>query len=1331
MKYRFASIIILFCTSLSLIAQEPDIKILSQDRNNLTLEFTPLNWSSKPIEIDGKEVFEWSFYRAEALGNAGGPAIPARTLVFGIPIDGNATVTVLETDYLDTQNSPLAPVPFITHAKGRSEPVYSLLESTDWTKAANHPLAELSEPRWFRNQRIVNLLLKPLHYHAGQQRVRRYTRLVVHLEFSGSAPSLQSQPPRPHAGEQLYKSLLVNDDQARQWRKSEALPTLAKRQPQISANQDFYRIVITGDRENTLEGMYKIDGKTLSEAGVPTASLDPGTLQLFNNGGRELPRDVDAARPDSLIENPILVIGGQDGRLDADDYILFYGRSVTGYAYDADERRFRHYINHYTDDNVYWLTFGNQQGKRIQDVPSQYTAGMAVESSFTDLVFSETEQHNMFNSGFIWFGPQLTKEKNSFSHSFAMPGALPGETAQFRVQMAVTTTGNHQFSFLANGNELGTGIVRGGTHAFVQREFIFDDTGSLRDGDNNLTVQYYYESDISVSHVDWMEIEYQRAFQAHNDQLIFHAPVRAGSAAFEITNFGRNDIQVYDVTDIGDIRRITSPFIADNTVRFTAETDPEQPKRLIALTPGAYRRISEIKKQEYTDLRTTLDTEYIIITHDDFYSEALKLEGLRETLNPDEMMQTTVVKISDVYESFSWGLVDATALRDFMVYAESHWGQPGYVLLLGDGHFDYKNLLGYDTPNLILPYESSDRFESNSRTTDDWFTYTKGDNNGMQMAIGRIPAQTLDQARAVVNKIIAYETDPAFGNWRKTVTIVGDDELVTGGKDNGETLHTQQSETLAELHVPPLLDVEKIYLMEYTAVRTASVSGITKPTAAQAILDRINRGTLIINYIGHGNDELWSHERVLTQSNHFHDIQNGTKMALWVAATCEFAWWDQPQKQSFAEMITLVPERGSVAMVSSARLAYSFDNAYFNYEFYDQLFKSYGSTGLTSRLGDAVMIAKQASSSRINSEKYNLFGDPTMRLGAPQYRAVIESVSPDSLQALRKMEIKGYIERNGQPWNDFQGNAYIEVMDSRKAKTYTSDGGRQITYVLPGNTVYKGGLPIENGRFSAVFIVPKDINYGGKDGRISIYFNNDSQEGTAFRSDLVVGGTAVDLIDRMGPEIALQYNQKSLAPGDYIASGSDLTIILNDSLSGLNITGDIGHEISLTIDDNESESVDITDLFQYDPGSYTTGKIHYPMPDLEQGTHTLQIKAWDNSNNSATLETTFTLVSDSIMTVRNLLNYPNPMNDQTQFTFELSQDAEVKVKIFTVSGRLVRELGPFYSTIGFNTLPLRWDGTDQDGDPMANGVYLYRLQARSQWDQDKTTEKIGKLIISR
>ncbi|MBD3378127.1 type IX secretion system sortase PorU [candidate division KSB1 bacterium] len=1313
-----------FCMGIWCLAWPGQIRSISNSDTDLVLEITPGLDRIDTLSINNQQFLNFYFDDHQYPESAGSPSIPFQKISLGIPPRGDINFTILDIKTTKLTSSNIAPVPELVKQEIGSDYRYAIDRNHPGWSRPNQPV-KVGAPYWFRGQRMADLRVSSILFDPASE-IELITNIRIRISFPSSSPTIT----RISKDESLYRALVFNYDQARGWRQTRS-SSLTKSRSRIVQTGEWLKIIIRGDGLDTMEGIYKIDGKTLSEAGFPTATLDPSTLQLFNNGGRELPRNVETSRPDSLIENPIRVIGAEDGRLDPADYILFYGRSLTGVEYDSETGKWQHYIHHYSHDNVYWLRVGQEKGLRMAEMPSQYTPGMAVESSFRDLVFIEQELHNLLHSGFEWFGPQLNKQKATVSQPLNMPDAIPGAEAEFRFRMASHSKGSHSYSFACNGNPLGSLSLSGHPEFYYTGRKITKDTGSLQAGQNTLSIRYHNPQDISVSYVDWMEIEYDRAFFAQNDQLIFNAPLRSGAAAYEIPGFSRSDIQVYDITDIHDIRKITQPHISGNTVRFTAETDPEHPRRLIALTPGAYRNVTEIKREIPDPLRTPNDIDYIIITHDDFYSEALKLEGLRETLNPHDRLQTEVVKISHIIDSFSWGIPDALAVRDFLVFADQHWDHPQYVLLFGDGHYDYKSILKTFAPNLILPFETLDNTEFDSRPADDWFVYTQGAKSGVQMAIGRLPVQTPEQAHQVVEKIIAYETSNDAGSWRKTITTIADDELHTGGKVEYELLHTSQSEDLAEHHTPALLDVQKIYLVEYPAVRTASVSGVTKPAATSELLECINKGSLIINYIGHGNDELWSHERLLVQSTHLDAIETGPRQALWFAATCSFGWWDQTQRQSFAENILLKPEQGAIASISSARESYSHNNAYFNTTFYDFLFSDYPQSGQTLRIGDAILLAKHKMSSRTTTEKYHLFGDPAMRLRPPKHKAVIDTMTPDSLQALSKTMLSGHIEKEHHPWSSFQGEAFVKVLDARSKKTYTSDVGQTVSYSLPGNPVFQGNVPVENGRFNTTFIVPKDIHYGGTDGRISLYFHDDQAGGTGVLENIPVGGTAIDLVDHQGPEITCRMRENPFAPGDFINPTVPLTIRIADSLSGINIAGDIGHQITVTFDDQESEMLNVTDQFHYDADSYTTGQVILHMPELDPGEHTLRIKAWDNSNNSSILDTWFTLVSDSSLTIRNLLNYPNPMTDETQFTFEISQDSEVRLRIFTATGRLICEMGPFYCPLGFNTLPVTWDATDQDGDPIANGLYFYKLDCHSQWNENETVSKIGKVIVAR
>jgi hypothetical protein len=1308
-------------------AEQQDVRLLSSSSQQLVLELTPQNWHIDSVRAEGRLYQTWLFAGADFAGTPGAPQLPAKTVVAGIPSSGGVTLRVITAEF-ETRSGSMLPIGRLSPDERLSKTEYlqddALYRGQDFAPE----VAELSEPVDFRGQRIVRVTFHPLQAAPALNQVRLYRRIVVELLFA-SAPQNSSAPAASAAGERVFQDLLVNYQQARAWRAS-AASTLAKSHRSVFPGDNWYKIIIRGDGRGNMEGLYKISATALSQAGIPIASVDPRTIQLFNNGGRELPENISAARPDSLIENAILVSGESDGRLDSGDYLLFYGRSLEGQYYSSSDTKYHHYINRFGYENVYWITFGLTAGKRIKTRASLPVIGEP-ESSFRDLAFAEDEKANIYKSGSDWLGFELAKDKNIYSQVFTLPGAVPQESAVFRFQVAATTSGYHLFNMNVNGNALGQLSVPGQMSAYSVRLAEFAAAGVLLEGNNTLGIEYSTTSDISQAYVDWVEVEYKRKFQAVSDQLLFNGPLRTGTAAYQISSFSRADISVFDVTSFQDVSQIDGVQIEGQIVRFSDAADGQTPRRYLALTPAAYRAVTEIRHDAASDLRTPRDVDYIIITHDTFYQQAMQLESLREDWNSSDRLTTEVVKVSDIYDEFGWGIYDPTAIRDFLAYAFGAWGQPGYVLLLGDGHYDHRNIYKYSTPNLIPPYESPETSEIASRTSDDWYTYVKGANNGMQMAIGRLPVQSVDEAQGVVTKLIDYETKSTEGEWRKIVTIVGDDELVSGGKGE-ETEHTRQAEWLAENYVPPTLNVEKIYLMEYPAVRTASISGVTKPQASEAFINRINQGSLVINFIGHGADELLTHENILNLSTDFDKIQNSQRYALWIAATCEFAYWDQPQKQSFAERLLNVAGRGAMGLVSSTRLVYSSENAAFNYNLFNRLFSKYEGTGQIARLGDAVMLAKKSSSSsQLNNEKFVFLGDPAMRLAAPHYRASVDSLSPGStLQALTRLRVQGIMEKDSAPWSDFKGTLLLRVFDARRPRQYITEGGAAVDYILPGNTIFRGAAESAAGHFSAEFIVPKDISYGGSDGRISLYFWSPEGEGSGYLNNLAVGGSAMGLVDRDGPQIQVHFGNPTFSSGDFTTQNPVMHVLVCDSLSGVNIAGDIGHQIVMTLDDGESKNV--TEYFQYDTGSYTRGELKYPLVQLTPGRHKLTVKAWDNSNNSNLAEIEFVVVAETALTLRNLLNYPNPMTNRTQFTFEVSQDAEVTIQLYSVAGRLLRKFPAMSAVVGFNAYPEVWDGTDAEGDPLANGVYLYRVQAKGRSaDGPAETDAIGKVIVAR
>ncbi|MDZ7271455.1 MAG: type IX secretion system sortase PorU [candidate division KSB1 bacterium] len=1306
--------------------QSPEQGVLAVTHlDGVTITFSPHDWTTSTVVRSEKEYTLLSFRYAQLVGKPGQPQLPARAFLVGIPLDAEVTARVLDAPFQELEVGQILPTPRL----GRDEEGLPKEEFVPDSLIYGRPEAWpespvlVGSPGMVRQQRVVKVTFIPVQYLPSTQRIRRYERISVRLTWSRRERGPDSPVVSSPREEDFYRELLVNYEQCRPWRVRRVAHEAGLRKPAESG--PWYKIVVQE------EGLYRLDGARLAAAGVNLASIDPKTLRLYNNGGLELPQPLGAPRPDSLIENPILVYDGGDNRFDSNDYLIFYGKSVRGWTFDPGSLTWKHYVNRYTSENVYWLTWGqNVTGKRVPAVPSASPLEAHEVTSFTDHAFFEQDITNPFGSGLLWFGALFT-HGDTRTFRIELPNALPEDSARYVFNVVAASVGQHLFTFSVNGNVLGSvDLANYAKDVLRIGKWETSAVGKLASGNNAIAVRLTGSSALAQGYLDWFEVHYRRAPVAVNDQLLLYAPPGQGLQRFTVRGFSQSDVLVLDVSDFWRIRRIEPLSVSSGVVTFVDSARVPDGRRYLLCASSAFRTPVSIRADAVSNLRDRQNgADLVIIAPDDFYDQAMQLKSLRENWNSSARMSTQVVRISDVYDEFSWGLVDPTAIRDFLRYAYERWSQaPTHVLLFGDGDYDYRNVLSQADANWVPPYESGHTDKTASITSDDWFTYISGTDEQPDMAIGRLPARSPAEAQQMVNKIVAYETMPHHGDWRNAVTMVGDDELVLGGAGT-ELIHTQQAETLAEEAIPKSFDVNKVYLVEYPAVRSPAISGVVKPAANQALLDQINKGSLIINFVGHGNPQLWTHERVLNLPVDFPKIQNGEKYGLWIAATCSFGRFDDPYEQSMAEELVTVEGRGAIAVVAAARDAWSHQNADLNRRFLVKLFAEYATRGQVRTLGEALWLAKLMTASAENEDRYLILGDPSLRIGAPRYQAVIESLQPDSLAALAVTTVTGRVFRNGAPWDDFTGLALVKVFDTRRPRSYSASGGGTINYVLPGNVLFRGQAKVEQGRFAIKFIVPKDISYGGTDARVSVYFWGHQGDGAGFRSGLRVGGTGAQVADSQGPHITIGFRDRLFASGEYVGPNPTVRVQISDSLSGVNIAGDVGHKITMVLDGREEERKDLTEFFNYDQDSYTSGSIEYQLFDLAEGPHSVEIKAWDNSNNSSVATATFTVVAERELKLSEVVNFPNPFRDRTDFTFLVSREADVTISIYTLAGRMVKKLR-LHAVSNFNAVP--WDGRDEDGDELANGLYLYRIVARAQGsDGPVSAEAIGKLVIAR
>lgn len=1349
----------------------PNVQILSTDARSLTITFTPQNFSIKIERINGEELARVSFLDASYLETPGLPQIPYHVAVLGIPIGGQIEYQILDSDTEIHSGIKLLPHPEIKMVNGWSEFEFSPNE-TLYSNPGPFPskLVRIQEPAFFRDQQIARIQVAGIRYFPDKKEIIQYNRIVLKINFIGGQSSAPGQLSLMNSGEQLYRKAVLNYEQSRLWRKA---PEVQIKKRSQFFNTTLYKFTIQD------EGMYKIDGRLLESHNINLNQIDPAKIRLLNNGGTELLRDLNAPKPDGLLENAIKVVDGGDGSFDRDDYILFYGVGVEGWQYNSNLNHFKHYINHYGFDNVYWLSLdGDQAGKRMMEITSGQPTGNVIQK-YQGMAFVEEELENPLRSGLNWFGRKFGNENANKTFNLELPNAITPDSMELKIRFASKSSGSHKLQVSMNGNFMGERVFQGEFFTRYLKMRVselapFEAANILTPGTNTLQMSYSHSSNFAEALLDWFELFYPARLNAVDDQLAFTVLPASGLQTYRVSNFSNDAAELFDITDFANLKQIVGANISSGSLTFTDFQQTVPPKRYFAATTSKYNTVQALERIQMTDLRVQgHSAEYIIITHDDFYNEALRLESLRENGSPGNRLVTEVVRISDIYDNFSGGLVDPTAIRDFLKYVYENWRSvpdfepPQYVLLFGDGDYDFKNIINRGDKNWIPPFQTDELTTSTvldelvTRTSDSWFTYVSGDDTVMDLAIGRITAQTSTDAVNMVDKIIDYETNPSRGSWRNTITMVGDDELIGGGRPSAvDNIHLDQAETIANLVIPKSFDIKKIYLSEFPKVISASNSGVTKPAAQDALINQINKGTLIVNFIGHGNSTQWAHEVVFHQADNDR-VQNIDKLVFFVAATCDWALYDDPQRQSQPEELLLARKRGAIAILTAARLVFSGANANFNQVFYRQLFNS---TGEIARLGDAFITARMLTGTSsgiiINDEKFHIYGDPTLRLGAPRNTAVITSMMPDSIVALSTVEIRGEIQdETGQFLNNYNGTALVNTFDSEKFVQYIPEAGFARPYFLPGNSIYRGTVPVKDGRFTAKFIVPKDISYGGQRARVSAYFWNSETDGAGFRDNIIVSSSTSNIVDNKGPEIKLYFKEHlTFTTGDVIEENVTLVAELADTLSGINIAGEIGHRITLTIDPDEEtclsqfnrfkgiSSVNLTDLFRFGEGEHLRGKVEFPLQfpaevdiggttvrctsfDGEQR-HRLVVKAWDNSNNSSNASIEVLVVHEEGLVIREVMNYPNPFTDKTTFTFNSSQDAEVQIKVFTIAGQLIRTLRDPFVSRGFNMID--WDGRDESGDVPANGVYLYKLIARTQSSSGVSQKEIiGRLAIVR
>lgn len=1144
-------------------------------------------------------------------------------------------------------------------------------------------------------------------------------------------------------GDHILSNLLVNFPQVKN-AVIKGRPELIKTSAaSLLSTGQWYELPVT------TSGMYKLTQTALKNFGVPVDQIQMNTIRIFNNGGTELPQDPRAQRPQELIENSVYIYDANgNNKFDPEDYVIFYGRSPREWVYNPTTKTYSHYLNHYTETNYYFLTFNGSPSKRMQIVPSAQSAGAIQPATFTGKIFQEDEIYNLLSSGKDWFGTELKPQNGSTDQSTViyvnkLLGLDPNSNITYRFRVVARSDQYNYFQVVENstGAQLGTVSLPVVYYNDDQGNFANESpvttlvgSGNLPDGRSALKFVFNSNSSTASGYIDWYEIFYRRQFTAVNDVLDFTSPDTTGTVRFAVNGFSSDSINVFDVTDFSNVSVITPISIQGGSVVFAIPVSAGVPHEFYAVGPNGYLSVSKITPISNSNLRgQTAGADLVIVTPPDFVDQANMLANFKRSFDG---LKTQVAVTTQIYNEFNCGIPDPTAIRDYLMFLYNNaLTRPSYVLLLGDGTYDYKNKIS-SLPEFVPPYESDESLSQiGTFASDDYFVQVKTPlmYSPIQMAIGRLPARSVTDAQAMVNKIIQYESKPDYGPWRNLVTFIGDDGPTSGGNDDRD-LHTTQTEILAETYTPQELDKRKIYLALYPT--TISTLGRRKPEAAADIVNQINQGTLVVNFVGHGAPDIWSYTHIFETAVTVPQLVNANRLTLFVAATCDFARYDDPLDNAAAEQLTAKPDGGGIGVISATRVVYSSQNSYFNNTLYTFLFNRDAQRNPV-RIGDAVFQTKETTYS-LNDVKYQLIGDPSVRIALPRYRASVDSlngyalVTVQQIRALDRLDIKGTVYRSDNSvWSGLNGTGLMTVYDSDRRVLVPQWG---LYYKFPGSILFRGSVSIANGHFDAKTIVPMDISYSNSNGRIELYFQADNSDGYGYTRNVIVGGTSTTAVNNhIGPQINIYFDSRNFRDGDVVSQNPTLIVDIHAD-NGINLSDvSVGHSLQATFDNQQL--VNLAPYYTSQLNSYQDGTVNYPVTtSLSFGKHSVTVRALDVFNNVSTATATFDVESNEQLSLKDVFNYPNPFSGSTSFTFQRSSAGgagmpiDVTIKIFTLSGRLIKTIHSYGITD--NYVKISWDGLDDDGNMLANGVYLYKVIARTV-DGAYTSEALGKMAVIR
>lgn len=1076
-------------------------------------------------------------------------------------------------------------------------------------------------------------------------------------------------------------------------------------------------------------GIHRITDSELRRMGFK----NPDSVRLFGYGGHILPETWLNRLPDDLQEVPLWREKG---------YVLFHANGVVKWSYEGG--RYVHEQNVYSDYGCYFLTEGGTpMAFPSETIDKKPTATVTV---YPDYAVIDNDRMSHCQYGRVLVDDYDYSMGRSVNYKFPISGVASGAGI---IDISFATNGNNmsRVALSSAGSTIGTLTIGscGSGEVGKLASGSYSISGAVAD---NMVVNLKQSvNDNSVNgYLDYLRLNYVRSLAMRGSQVPFRGNGAAQHATFELDN-STADTRVWSLS--GSVPCELKGSLSGNKLSFVAPAGYED--EFVAFdVKGSFPSVQVSGEVPNQNLHAMQQADMVIIIPSDgaFKAAAGRLAAAHREMDG---LTVEVVTAQQVYNEFSSGTPDVTAYRRFMkmLYdrAATASEAPKYLLLFGDGWYDnrLRTFPMYRQENYLLCYESLNSVNAVSAYVYEDYMGLLDDAEGenhkrdkVDIGVGRIPATSVDEADAVVDKTIAYMKNGEAGAWQNVVALLGDD-----GDEKIPNQHMKDAEGIASILEEsfPSYIIDRIYWDDFPAEKTAT--GLRYPEVTKAIRERLDKGALVVNYSGHGSANLISHEMSWKASDM--EALTSPRLPFWVTASCDIGPFDKGSG-SVAECALFNPVGGAVGLLTTTRTVLQVYNAILNKAFMKRLM-SPADGGDAVAVGDAVRMAKcdvvdYKQDLSENKLQFVLLGDPALRLKFPGYRVRVDKVNGVDASVAAQVSAGGLLAvegavttRDNVPVDDFSGILHATLFDcAEDVKTRDNSGLGSFEYTAHNKTLFTGSDSVRGGRFSITMPVPMDISYADAEGLLNFYAADSAAVRMAHGhfNNLIVGGTAVSGDnDGVGPEIKLYLNTPSFMNGGKVNSTPCLCAELYDE-NGINTVGSgIGHDILAIVDNDPAHTYNLNSVYVPVAGDYKRGTIMLPLNTLEPGEHTLMLRAWDLYNNSSVARISFVVEPGLLPEILDFSITASPVVNGMPASFVVSHNrpqsgVDITLEIFSTQGQLLwRNVDSVVCDGLYYTHS--WDGTAAGGRPLSTGVYVARVYMKS--DDGVSKPKTLKLVV--